>query len=118
MGHGAIGTFLSRIGAIEIAECWSYGAAEQSIMHLYAKYRKWRVECRTLRKNLRKAGVEGQKRPEKRWLAQLLADRHVVGSLLEFLENTKIRSRRGVAEREAEWQQRRDQETEDQLREV
>ncbi len=117
-GHGAIGTFLSRIRAIEAAECWWCGAAEQSVMHLYTKCRKWRVKRRTLRKNLRKAGVEWQRRPEKRWLAQLLADRHAVGPLLEILENTEVGSRGGAAERKVEWQQRRDQEGEDQLGEV
>lgn len=39
-GHGAISTFLSRIGAIETAKCWWCGAAEQSVMCLYAKCRK------------------------------------------------------------------------------
>ncbi len=84
-------------------------------MRLCTKCRKWRVKHRTLRKNLRKAEVEWQKRSEKRWLAQLLADKHMVGLLLEFLENTEVKSRGRVAEREAEWQQRRDQKGENQL---
>ena len=117
-GHGAIGTFLCRIGAIETAECWWCGSAEQSVIHLYAKCRKWRVERRALRKNLKKAGVKWQRRSEKRWLAQLLADKHAVGPLLEFLNNTEVGNRGGAAEREAEWQQRRDQEGEDQLGDV
>ena len=75
-GHGAIGTFLSRIGEAETSECWWCGAAEQSVMHLYAKCRKWRAERQALRKNLRKAGIQWQRRPEKRWLAELLADKH------------------------------------------
>ena len=117
-GHGAIGTFLSRIGATETAKCWWCRAAEQSVIHLYTKCRKWRVERRALKKNLRKAGIQWQRRPEKRWLAQLLADKHAVGPLLEFLKDTEVGSRGGAVEREAEWQQRRDQEGEDQLGDV
>ncbi len=116
-GHGAIGTFLSRIGATETAECWWCGVAEQSVIHLYAKCRKWRVERRALKKNLRKAGIQWQRRPEKRWLTQLLADKHAVGPLLEFLKNTEV-GNRGAAEREAEWQERRDQVGEDQLGDI
>ncbi len=101
--HGAIGTFFSRIGAIETAKCWWCRAAEQSVIHLYTKYRKWRVKRRILRINLKKAGVEWQRRSEKSCLVQLLADRHAVGSLLEFLENTEVGNREGAVEREAEW---------------
>ena len=39
-GHGAIGTFLKRIGAVESAECWWYGNREQSALHLYTSCRK------------------------------------------------------------------------------
>lgn len=115
IGHGAIGTFLSKIGAAETAECWWCGNAEQSVMHLYTKCRKWRVERRVLRKNLGKAGIQWQRRPEKKWLAGLLADRHAVGPVLEFLKNTEVGSRDGGAEGENEWEQRRDQKGEDQL---
>ncbi len=61
IGHGAIGTFLKRIGATESAECWWCGAAEQSVIHLYTKCRKWRTERRTLRKNLGKVGKSWQR---------------------------------------------------------
>ena len=115
IGHGAIGTFLNRIGAAETAECWWCGDAEQSVIHLYTKCRKWRAERRVLRKNLSKVGIQWQRRPEKRWLAELLADRHAVGPLLEFLKNTEVGSREGAVEKEMEWEQRRDQEGEDQL---
>ena len=37
IGHGAIGTFLKRIGATETAEYWWCGNAEQSVIHLYTK---------------------------------------------------------------------------------
>ena len=118
IGHGAIGTFLKRIRATETAECWWCRAAEQSVIHLYTKCRKWRAECRALRKNLGKVGIQWQRRPEKRWLAELLADKHAVGPLLEFLNNTEVRSREGAAEKETEWERRRDQEEEDQLGDV
>ena len=69
IGYGAIGTFLKRIRATETAECWWCGAAEQSVIHLYTKCRKWRAERRALRKDLGKVGIQWQRRPEKRWLA-------------------------------------------------
>ena len=65
-----------------------------------------------------KAGIQWQRRPEKKWLAQLLADKHVVGTLLEFLKTTEVGSRERAAERETERQQRGDQEGKDQLGDV
>lgn len=38
-----------------------------------------------------------------------------VGSLLKFLKNTEIGYRKGAAQRELEWEQRRDKERENQL---
>lgn len=35
VGHGAVGTFLARIGVIKPSECWWCGEAEQSVEHLY-----------------------------------------------------------------------------------
>ena len=84
-------------------------------MHLYTKCRKWRTERQILKKSLDKAGVQWQRRPEKKWLAELLANTYAVGSLLEFLKNTEVGSREGTAERMAEWGQRRDQDGEDRL---
>ena len=72
-------------------------------MHLYTKCRKWLTERRTLKKSLGKAGIQRQRRPEKRWLAELLANKHAVGSLLEFLENTEVGNREGAAEKAVEW---------------
>lgn len=40
VGHGAIGTFLTRIGVIESPECWWCGVTEQSVEHLYTKCRR------------------------------------------------------------------------------
>lgn len=56
-GHGAIGTFLERIGKLESAECSWCGEAEQSVIHLYTKCRKWRTQRLTLRKDLGKIGI-------------------------------------------------------------
>lgn len=70
------------------------------------------------KKNLGKAGIQWQRRPEKRWLAEILADKHAVGPLLEFLKNTEVGSREGRGEKETEWERRRDQEGEDQLGDV
>ena len=50
-----------------------------------------------------------------RCLAELLADKHAIGPLLEFLKNTKVRSREGMVEKELEWEQRKDWEGEDEL---
>ncbi len=36
VGHGAIGTFLARIGLIGIPECWWCRAKKQMVEHLYA----------------------------------------------------------------------------------
>ena len=55
VGHGAVGTFLVRIGVIETPECWWCGVTEQTVEHLYARCRKWRkqrknssAQCREL----------------------------------------------------------------------
>ena len=51
-GHGAIGTFLVRIGVTETPECWWCGETEQSVEHLYTKCRKWRRQRRKLLRSL------------------------------------------------------------------
>lgn len=115
IGHGAIATFLKRIGAIETSECWWCADAEQSVINLYTKYRKWRAKRQIYKRNLGKAGIQWQGRPAKRWLVELLADKYAIGPLLELLKNTEVGSGEGGAEKEMEWRQRRDQEWEDQL---
>lgn len=67
------------------------------------------AERQILKKSLGKAGIQWQRRPEKKWLAKLLADKGAVGSLLEFLKNTDVGNRENAREREMEWEQRRDQ---------
>lgn len=109
IGHGVIGSFLYRIGATETAKCWWCGNAEQSVIHLYTKCRKWRAERRILKKSLGEAGIQWQRRSEKKWLAKLLAARAAAESLLEFINNTD------VGNREMEWEQRREQEGKDRL---
>ena len=115
VGHGAIGTFLERIGATESAKCWWCGDAEQSVIHLYTKCRKWRTERRVLTRDLHRAGIQWQRRPEKKWLAELLANQHAVGPLLKFLKDTEVGCREGEAEKAAERGKGRDQDGEDQL---
>ena len=109
MGHGAVGVFLERIGAVETAECWWCGQAEQSVVHLYAECRKWRKERRVLKRELKRLGIGWQCRTEKRWLANLLANEQAVTPLLKYLMTTEVGSRGGEADREAEWEQRADQ---------
>ena len=115
VGHGAIGTFLKRIGVAKPAECWWCGDAEQSVMHVYTKCRKWRTERRVLKKSLKEVGIQWQRRPEKKWLAELLANRYAVGPLLEFLKETEVDSREGGIEKAVEEARKRDQEEEDEL---
>ena len=115
MGHEVVGVFLERIGAAETAECWWCGQAEQSVVHLYAKCRKWRKERRVLKRELRGLGIEWQRRPEKRWVASLLANEQAVEPLLKYLMTTEVGVREGEADRAAEWDQRADREGEELL---
>ncbi len=102
VGHGAIGTFLERIGATESAKCRWCGDAEQSVIHLYTKCRKWRTKRRVLKRDLRRASIQWQRRPEKKWLAELLANQYAVGPLLKFLKDTEVGCRERAAEKAAE----------------
>lgn len=108
VGHGAVGTFLAWIRVIETPKCWWCGAREQKVIHLYTECRRWRKERRKLVRELGKQSVSGQIRPEKRWLASLLANEQAVRPLLKFLKNTEIGSRDGAVERELEWELRND----------
>ena len=83
-------------------------------MHLYKyiqQFRKWRTEWRVLKKNLDKIGIRGQRRPEKKWLAELLANARV----LSYAKDTEVGSREGAAEVTREWRRRGDKEGEEQL---
>lgn len=115
IGHGAVGTFLARIGAIETPRCWWCGAREQTVIHLYTECRRWTKERRKLIRELRKQSISWLARPGKRWLASLLANERAVGPLLKFLRSTEIRSRAGSAQRELEWEGRNDEEGENLL---
>ena len=85
VGHGAIGVFLERIGVAETAECWWCKQAEQSVDHLYTECRKWRRGRRVLKRELKVLGIGWQRRPERRWVANLLANEQAIRPLLEFL---------------------------------
>ena len=114
-GHGAIGTFLARIGVIETPECWWCGAQEQTVIYLYTECRRWGREQRKLKKELGQHGISWQPRPERRWLGRLFANERAVGPVLKFLKDTEVGDREGARKRELEWQKKSDQEGEDQL---
>lgn len=63
------------------------------------------------------AGIQWQRWPKKEWLVKLLANRQAVELLLEFLKNTKVENREGVADKEEKWEQKKNQEGEDILEE-
>ena len=108
-GHGAIGTFLERIGAVESAECWWCGDGEQSVMQLYTRCQKWRTERQVLKKSLDKIGIRWQREPEIKILAELLANEREVGPLLVYLKDTEVGSRESAVEQTMEWRRRVDQ---------
>ena len=60
-------------------------------------------------------GIGWQRRPEKRWLANLLANEQAVRPLLRYLMTTEVGGRGGEADRAAEWDQRADREGEELL---
>ena len=115
VGHGAVGTYLARIGVIEAPNCWWCTETVQSVEHLYAKCRKWRKERRKLVRGLEKEGIAWQPQVERRWLAELLANEKAVAPLLGFLKTTGVGGREGAREREAEWERINDQAGEDLL---
>ena len=115
IGHGALGAFLVRIGAVETSDCWWCGAQEQTVIHLYTECRRCRRERRKLSRELGQHGISWQPRPERRWLGSLLANERAVGPVLRFLKCTEVGSRAGARQRELEWQRRSDQEGENPL---
>ena len=115
VGHGAVGTYLTRIGVIEAPDCWWCKEAVQSVEHLYKKCRKWRRERRKRVRELEKEGVICQAQAERRWLAGLLANEKAVAPLLRFLKATEVGAREGARDREAEWVRKNDQASEDLL---
>jgi len=115
VGHGAVGTFLARIGVTETPKCWWCGVREQTVVNLYTECRRWRNERRKLTRELNNQGIIWQARPDKRWVASLLANKEAVGALLKFLRNTEGGSREGAAQRERDWERRNDEEKEDLL---
>ena len=103
-----MGIFLKRIGAVETAECWWCRQAEQSVIHLYVKCRKWRKERRVLKRELQQLGIGWQRRTKKRWLANLVANEQAVTPLLKYLMTMEVGTRGGEVDREAEWERRTD----------
>lgn len=115
VGHGAIGTYLARIGVIETPQCWWCGQAEQLVEHLYTKCRKWRKERQRRLRNLYKEGIRWQGWTEKKGLAELLANERAVDVLVGFLKATEVGGREGAKERELEWERKDDRVGEEML---
>ena len=115
VGHGAVGTFLVRIGVIETPECWWRGAAEQTVQHLYARCRKWRKQRKKHIRQLEKEKTGWQPQVERKWLANLLGNEKARTPCLKFLKATGIGGREGAKERELEWARQNDQAGEDLL---
>ena len=65
-----------------------------------------------------KMGIQWQRRPERKWLAELLANERAVGPLLVYWKDTEVGSREGAVEKTMEWRRRNDQEGEEQLRAI
>lgn len=106
VGHGAVGTYLARIGAIETPQCWWCNGAEQTVEHLYTKCRRWRKERRKLMRTLCKEGISCQGWTERKRLAELLANEKAIGPILGFLKSTEVGRRDGAREREKERERR------------
>ena len=100
-------------------QCWWCREPVQTVEHLYTKCQRWRRERNKLVRELGKEGVTWQAQAERKWLAGLLANEKAVTSLLRFLKATDVEARegarKGVREREAEWERRNDQADEDLL---
>ena len=81
VGHGAVGVYLAKIGAIETPQCWWCGGTEQTVEHLYTKCRHWRKERRKLMRTLCKEGISCQGWTERKRLAELLANEKAMGPI-------------------------------------
>ena len=60
-------------------------------------------------------GIGWQRRLERRWVANLLANEQAVRPLVKYLMTTEVGGREGRVERAVEWDQRVDQEGEELL---
>lgn len=97
---------MARIGVIETRECWSCGAQEQTVIHLYKECRRWRRERRKPNRELGQHCISRQPRPERKWLGSLLANERAVVPVLEFFfEKIRVLAA-DKKERELEWQKR------------
>ena len=68
-----------------------------------------------MKKILDKIGIRWQRLPERKWLAELLANEQAVGSILVYLTHIKMASRKSAVEKTIEWRRRSDYEGEEQL---
>ena len=70
---------------------------------------------RKLVRKLEKKGIKWQAQVERRWLANLLANKKAVAPVLRFLKATHVGGKKGAREREKEWERRNDQAAEELL---
>ena len=68
--------------------------AEQSVEHLY---RRWRKERRKMVRELYTEGVRWQVQAERKWLADFLANERATKPVLRFLQTTGVGAREGGA---------------------
>ena len=62
------------------------------------KVQEMEKKRRVLKRELRGLGIGWQRRPEKKWLVNLLANEQVVGPLLKYLMTTEVGGREGEAD--------------------
>ena len=60
-------------------------------------------------------GINWQRRPEIKWLANLLANEQALQPLLDFLKCTEVGNREGAAEKDEEWEMRNGRDGEETL---
>lgn len=68
-----------------------------------------------MKRSLDKIGIQWQSRPEKKLLAELLANKRAVGPFLVYLQDTEVGSREGAVEETKKWRRGNDQEGEELL---
>jgi ribonuclease HI len=100
-GHAAIGVHLARIKARERGRCPHCGGANESVRHVLLDCRKWRVQRRTLLRELDKAGVPQPSAMEEHPESRLLGNAKASRALLNFLTTTTVGCFEGEADRAA-----------------
>ena len=94
VGHGAVGIYLAKIGAIENPQFWWCGGAEQTVEHLYTKCRRWRKERRRLMRTLCKEGISCQGWTERKRASGATGQRKSNGSDIGIPKSNRSRRKR------------------------